>query len=348
MSDGKSPKARRLLVFFLISGVTIGIVVIASSSTRTLDALKHLGLAEILILCILTFMMYVFDSMRIVVLSKALGKKVSFSYAMKTIFIGSFFGAITPLQSGMLPAEIYMMFRYGIPLGSAISIDAIKRISTMGVLALSGVVVLLANKEFTSIRLLVYIYYYVVFFYFFISFIFFGVYFFPKQTMWLVDRILGFLHRHKVVKDYKVDAYVHKVADDYYKAINFFTHEGKYGFLSAIILTILVFFTDFMLAPVIIHGLGYPVPFSKALQAQIVLFPALYFSPTPGGSGIAEGGFALLFAGFIPKYLIGISVVIWRVFTSYISVIIGSFLTVGSIDIEKILNPRSGADKPQG
>ncbi len=346
MSEGKSSKARRLLLFFLISGITIGIVVIASSNIRTLDALKHIDLRDILALCILTFMMYVFDSMRIVVLSRAIGKKVPFSYAMKTIFVGSFFGAITPLQSGMLPAEIYMMFKYGIPLGSSISIDAIKRISTMGVLAFSGMVVLLTNKEFTSSRFLIYIYYYVIFFYFFISFIFLGVYFFPRQTMWLVDKILGFLHRHKVIKDYKVDRYVHAVADDYYKAINFFTHEGKSGFFLAIILTILLFFTDFIMAPVIIHGLGYPVPFSKALQAQIVLFPALYFSPTPGGSGVAEGGFALLFASFIPKYLIGISVVIWRVFTSYISVIIGSFLTVGFIDIEKILGPRSGANKP--
>jgi len=345
---GWPSNSKKLLVFFLISGITLAIVITASSSAQTWVSIKHIRWEYLIVLCLITFMMFVFDSLRIVILSMALDKKIPFSYAIKTIFVGSFFGAITPLQSGMLPAEIYMMFRYGVPLGSAISIDAIKRISTMGVLALSGIVVLITNKGFASNKILIYVYYYIVAFYFLISFIFFGVYFFPKQTLWLVDRILSFLHRHSIVKDYTVDSYVHSVAQDYFTAIRYFTHKGKYGFLSVLVLTVLLFFTDFVIAPVIIHGLGYPVPFFDALQAQIILFPALYFSPTPGGSGVAEGGFALLFASFIPKYLIGSSVLIWRFFTSYISVIIGSFITVGSMDINKILRFRSSKNQIDG
>ena len=42
-----------------------------------------------------------------------------------------------------------------------------------------------------------------------------------------------------------------------------------------------------------------------AMGRMIILNILLYFSPTPGGSGIAEGGFILLFNSMLPEGTVG-------------------------------------------
>ncbi len=337
-------QGRRLLAFFLISGITIAVVLLASSTTQTWEALGLMGWRQIIILGLLTAVMFVFDALRTVILSQSLGHRLALLPAMKIMFIGRFFGAITPLQSGMMPAEMYLLNRNGLALGQAISVDVIKRISTMGVLAMGGVLVLVLNRDLSSNRVMVYVYYYVVIFYLFLSACFLFVYLFPRQTHWAIDRVMEHLHRRGVVVRQEVDDYVHEVANDYSKALQFYLHKGAPGFLLSLLVTMVFMVVQFVMAPVIIHGLGFAASFFEAFQAQVILMPMLYFAPTPGGSGIAEGGFALLFAGFIPRHLIGITVVLWRIFITFIGVGIGALLTIGSIDPNRVLGRFSGRD----
>lgn len=331
LSQGKS-----LLLFFVISGATLALVLMASAESRTWEALRLIGFKEILVLCILCALMFIFNAWRAMLLCQGLGHRVPFWYMVRMIMIGWFFGAITPLQSGMMPAEMYMLYKKGVPLGEAISVDVVKRITTMGVLAIGGVTVLLLNKEFSANKVFVYAYYYVVFFFILLTMLFLFVYLFPSQTRWMVDKVLASLHKRGVVKDEEIDHYVHGVVDDYLAALDFYLHKGRLQFLGSVILTVMFLFSQFIMAPVIIHGLGYEASFMDAFQAQVILIPMLYFAPTPGGSGVAEGGFALLFSGFIPKHLIGITVVLWRIFTTYIGVALGGIMAMGSINLDKV------------
>lgn len=340
--DKNISQTKRVLGFFIISGITLGLVLFASSSSKTWEALGMINLRSIMVLTILSALMFVFDALRTVILSHSLGHPLPILHAMKIMFIGRFFGAITPLQSGMMPAEMYMLHRHGLPLGQAISIDVIKRIATMGVLAIGGVVVLLFDKTLSSNRVMVYVYYYVVFFYIFLTGIFFFVYLFPKQTHWIINQVMDRLHKMGRVKDYGIDKYVHNIAKDYSWSLDFYLHNGFISFLASLAATIVFIVIQFIMAPVIIHCLGFSSSYMEAFKAQVILMPMLYFSPTPGGSGIAEGGFALLFSSFIPKYLIGITVVLWRVFITYIGVGIGGLLAMGSIDPNKILGRKKG------
>ena len=61
---------------------------------------------------------------------------------------------------------------------------------------------------------------------------------------------------------------------------------------------------------------------------MIFLNMLLYFTPTPGGSGIAEGGFVLLFSGTVPQGTVGIVAVCWRLIAEYIPFLIGFYYTV--------------------
>jgi uncharacterized membrane protein YbhN (UPF0104 family) len=49
----------------------------------------------------------------------------------------------------------------------------------------------------------------------------------------------------------------------------------------------------------------------------------MYFAPTPGATGVAEGGFALIFANFVKKRDIVSLTFAWRFFTIYLGMIVG-------------------------
>jgi uncharacterized protein (TIRG00374 family) len=69
---------------------------------------------------------------------------------------------------------------------------------------------------------------------------------------------------------------------------------------------------------------------------QLILSFMIYLSPTPGGSGIAEGGFSILFAAFIPRHLLGIALVLWRFFGSYLRIITGALVALKLFGIDSL------------
>ncbi len=53
----------------------------------------------------------------------------------------------------------------------------------------------------------------------------------------------------------------------------------------------------------------------------------MYFSPTPGASGVAEGAFGFLFAGLVSDdHLVQVTLA-WRFLTIYLGMAIGVFVT---------------------
>jgi uncharacterized membrane protein YbhN (UPF0104 family) len=84
----------------------------------------------------------------------------------------------------------------------------------------------------------------------------------------------------------------------------------------------------YSMVPVLFLGLGVAVDWPLVLGRMIFLNIFLYFAPTPGGSGIAEGGFVLLFNEVLPPGTVGILAVAWRIVAEYLPFAIGFYFTV--------------------
>ena len=84
----------------------------------------------------------------------------------------------------------------------------------------------------------------------------------------------------------------------------------------------------YAIVPTLFLGLGVPVDWPVILGRMIVLNVLLYFAPTPGGAGIAEGGFVLLFHDFAPAGTIGLLAVAWRILAEYLPFAAGMFVTL--------------------
>ena len=57
-------------------------------------------------------------------------------------------------------------------------------------------------------------------------------------------------------------------------------------------------------------GLNIDFDLIQVMGRMVLINLVLYFSPTPGGSGIAEAGFVMLFANLLPGGLEGIFAVL--------------------------------------
>ena len=79
----------------------------------------------------------------------------------------------------------------------------------------------------------------------------------------------------------------------------------------------------YSVVPFLLMGLGVDIDWSLVTGRMIFLNLFLYFSPTPGGSGIAEGGFVLLFNSIAPGGTVGVVAVGWRLFAEYVPFLIG-------------------------
>ena len=84
----------------------------------------------------------------------------------------------------------------------------------------------------------------------------------------------------------------------------------------------------YMVVPCLMLGLGAEVDWLTVMGRMMFLNILLYFSPTPGGSGIAEGGFVLLFSNSVPAGTVGILAVAWRFIAEYLPFFVGLYTSI--------------------
>lgn len=73
----------------------------------------------------------------------------------------------------------------------------------------------------------------------------------------------------------------------------------------------------------LLRALGYQAPVLTVLAFQVVVTFFMYFTPTPGATGVAEGGYGLLFAQLVQRQDIALLTLAWRFLTIYVGVAIG-------------------------
>lgn len=94
-------------------------------------------------------------------------------------------------------------------------------------------------------------------------------------------------------------------------------------FIYGILVSGVCFMSKFAVAYFIVRGLGMRPSFIQVVLLQMVVILINYFFPTPGASGSAELSSAALMSAVVPKGLIGVYVILWRILTTYVAVGVG-------------------------
>lgn len=84
----------------------------------------------------------------------------------------------------------------------------------------------------------------------------------------------------------------------------------------------------YAVVPILFYGLDETINMFVTMGRMIILNLLLYFAPTPGGAGIAEGGFVMLFKPLLPIGTVGILAIVWRIMVEYLPFIIGAYFSI--------------------
>ncbi len=290
-------------LFLFLSIATAAVILFFTISEDTIEQLKKISPLFLALTFLSTALRFFFDIWRLRYIIEALGKKLSWRGAFHFTMGGLPLGAITPMQVGGIPFQLYVCKKENIlvPEGSA-------AIFTRGLLSAMVLPLLLLPiyyyRQFLTSGIMSAILKYLTIFYGIVAILFF---FLLTQTPWLQRK---FGRKVKGIVMFK----------------EVFTNEfmkRKMVFLKAYITTFLSLTFYFLTAPLLIRGLGIEAPFFEVMILQIILTYAVNFMPTPGATGLAEGGAVAIFKHLMPKSVLGVYVMSWRFFTGYFGIIVG-------------------------
>ncbi len=323
-----SKKTRNGITLFV--GFTIFTIILLLAFTakkETIEALKQMKLIYLLFVFFLWAIYVFFDAMKVYTISRAVsGIKIGVFTAIQIILSGGFMSAITPFQTGGFPVQIYILNKKGLNIGKGTLVLLLRGIFYGIFVVLFFPLLIPIYRAETSGNIFRYLFKY--------SFIIYTVVigaliFVILKPHWIKRCFFKILYRkRKRTKSLYIARHLFNELDDMiHNFFIFIRYKGWYALLT-FIFNIIAYTAYYLIAPIILIGLGHNPPIMKSILLQIFLVLFTFFSPTPGATGVVEGGFFTLFYKICPKYLLGVYTIIWRFFAFYLTAIGGGIVTL--------------------
>lgn len=269
---------------------------------------------------------FISDGLRLYFVLKTLECDIEFKNVFKLVFINMFISNITPFATGGGFVQVYFLTKRGISLGDAIAATTIRTIVATIIIFFTAPFVIFTGKSIeTSLpldRLIIYMSLfalgYIIFFYI--------VIFNNKLVKKLVYNILVFIKNKNLISDKKfgnIARYLFEEINIFSKSLTNFFKGKKVFIFSAIFLAVIFLLAELSFSVLLMIGMGYDPEYWLIVLRQLVVIFFMYFAPTPGATGIAEGGFSIVFKNYVRPSDMFPLIFSWRFFTKYIGIIIG-------------------------
>jgi uncharacterized protein (TIRG00374 family) len=267
-----------------------------------------------------------FWALRIKFMSRSLGYRVRFSYALNLVFANMLVAAITPSQAGGEPVRVHELYRAGVKIGDATAIVITERILDGIVLGIGGAFFMFVlgsewQRIGSTFSYLMYISWFVI-----SALVILFIYSVKKPDLLkkIIHTISGrFTRKWESRKIEKFALSIDREVDNFHQTLTDFLSHGKGGLVSGTIFTALFWFCEFIIVSFLLLGLGQPPIFIESLIVQLVIALVMMIPLTPGGSGIAEIMFTSLYGLFVNSSVLGILVVLWRSILFYFNILLG-------------------------
>lgn len=338
MSEKTKPKffKKPLLIFLFI---LLNVVVIAATAiaefgnSKDATELSEVSLkwwslipAVVCFLIALTIDIHKYALMIRKMLGSKIDQKNVRKVARRTVLLGKYYDNITPAAVGGQPFQIYYMRKNsGLKRGASTSIPVFGMISIQIAFIIIALFCFIFGGLIHSNPALLFTALIGLLFYAFWPVMVAGVSFFPKQTTKFLKIIVKILAKIKIVKNReKLLQKVEDEADEYVDAVKMILKTK--GLFLAVILWSLVY--NFLIASIpffVLTAFGGNVDFMSCFVITIAVMSAIYFIPTPGNSGAAEGTFFVVFSALSSGYIFW-AMLVWRFFSYYIYIILGPII----------------------
>jgi len=270
------------------------------------------------------------DGARLHYTLRALGHDIPPTGMVKLVFINLFFSNITPLVTGGGFAQIWYLRRLGVPVGTGTSATTIRTMIVMVLIFAATPVLLLVIPRLQDVPLRgQFLFYLLLILLAYLAFFGFAL----LRPQWLLAPTHGLLkgmrwlrmissRRHR---DWRFAA--ERELLHFARGFRDYFRGGWGNVLLSLANSVLYLVTLFSFPALILVALGYEIDWFLVLGLMTVLTFIMYFSPTPGAAGIAEGVFGFLFADLAQASHLLLVVVAWRFLSAHLGMLIGAVIT---------------------
>ena len=309
---------KRFVVLIVLVLLISGGVIYFTVDMNTLSNLTAFKAWSVILAVLFVIIGLILDGTRLMHLVKISNEHISLTQAVQVVFGNYFLALLTPGATGGAVAQLIFLRHAGVPTGKATVLVIVRTLVSILFLVLcmpfiflhdAGILPGVSDQTLMGISFTAFIGILLIIWAFKTNFLDFFV---IKLSRRLVRR------RRKIILAFYRDI------------------KGAVVLLSAAPLSMLRVFIEsglsliaiYSVVPFLLLGLGVEADWYTVMGRMIFLNMLLYFSPTPGGSGIAEGGFVLLFNDLVPAGTVGIVAVFWRIIAEYIPFLIGFYYTI--------------------
>lgn len=260
---------------------------------------------------------------------------VSLWDCMRSNWANMFMGAITPFQTGGGPAQLYFLWRKGVPITHGLLVSSVNFGATMFFFMISSLLALqwippdFLGKSFTPVfqtgfaaiagitgAIVVLLF-----------FPFTGYHVIRRMFLLLPlrgERTLG--RRDRILL--KTEEEIHRFAGGFRSILR----RSKGTLILTVVATIILFSNKYVMGYIVARGMGQVVPFDIFFGLQIVQLLLIYFAPTPGGSGLAELSAVWLMGKLMPESILLVYAVLWRFCTTIFGAVIGGVVLLQELN----------------
>ncbi|NLA39239.1 MAG: flippase-like domain-containing protein [Methanomicrobiales archaeon] len=318
-----------LFVSIGFSALVMGGVLYFTVDETTIEYISRINPFYLALAILLHILSLGFWALRIQRMSASLGYLVRFRQCLNLVMANMLVAAVTPSQAGGEPVRVHELYRAGVTVGDATAVVIMERIIDGIVLGLGGALAMLflsrhwggSSSDLSGLSLVMY-----AAWVFIITFVLIFVYSVknPDHLKSVLKRLSHWIDRRWHLRRIEqILATIDREVDNFNQGLVRFMNHGKSGLVWGFIFTALLWLSEFLVASMLLLGLGLPPHFIESLVIQLIMTTIMMIAFTPGGSGIAELGATSLYSLFVPSSIVGIFVLLWRLILYYLNIFLG-------------------------
>lgn len=284
---------------------------------------------------------FVSDALRLHFILKASGHSLAAGNLGKLTFINILFSNITPMATGGGFAQVWFLYRRGVSIGTATAATTIRTFIAMFLIffpipflvaglpyfrdggTMTGVGWILASVAIGYLAC-------------FLVLLF--------RLRWLLRLFdlaamgLVWLRLTNIEKMRRIKTKFLREAVRFSHCLKIFARGGRMDVFLSVFFTFIFLLALFSFPSVLFWGAGYQTNYFTTTGLLMVSTCIMYFAPSPGGAGFAEGVFGLFFASLVnSSELVGL-IVLWRFLTIYLGMLIGVPVTLHELARRRLSN----------
>lgn len=274
------------------------------------------------------------DGLRLYFTLRALGYQVPLRALSPLVFINILVSNITPMATGGGLAQVWYLRRHGVHLGAATAATTLRTLQAVLFIFLPTPFLLFfmtpLHDSAIGDRIALYLGLFACLYIAFFAVVLLRL----GWILLLLDPLLRLLVRLRLLGDTRMRRWHFRLRREMIRfrgAIRAFFRGRRDQILLALACTALFLLALFSFPALLLWGLDYSIDYLTSLGLLVVTTFVMYFSPTPGAAGVAEGVFGLFFSALVQSGDLLLIIVLWRFLTVHLGMLIGVPLTLRSL-----------------